>query len=404
MHSNFIAVCVLLLCTIISISSCQSFPQATIDTEIFTHTEPLDTISVKTQVSDYEGGKEYIEEYTLSFYQEKALFSEAYPHTSFTRKEIPWKPEYDSLLLLDVSQEFLYFYKSDQNHMHTLFRYNMQDDTEEVLYSFYSENQISFQAFNDQYIIWKEDENANWLKVSLHCYDIKNKTNKKIFTYSRDTSDYMYSWNFDKPVLDGDYLYFNNTVSFTNAKANVNLYAYDLIHDTYTIIDEIRATQPMPYHKLSWLSYDDDTNEYLIKNKNSAKTIVLGHDFYSLATSSKTLVGYKINANQNPIFYFNGKETIPVLQSTKSIDQVNCTDAYIAWDGWNHGNPFFYSIKSREIVEVDCLEAGLRYRGIVSDDYIVFEAHEYIPDTEVSQDAITTKSLIYYFVETKDLN
>lgn len=63
----------------------------------------------------------------------------------------------------------------------------------------------------------------------------------------------------------------------------------------------------------------------------------------------------------------------------------------------------FFDIDGKKVVEVDCLEKERRYAGVVGDEYLVFEAHEYIPDPESGKDAIATKNMIYYFVKTEEL-
>ena len=63
----------------------------------------------------------------------------------------------------------------------------------------------------------------------------------------------------------------------------------------------------------------------------------------------------------------------------------------------------FFDIDGKKVVEVDCLEKVRRYAGVVGDEYLVFEAHEYIPDPESGEGAIATKNMIYYFVKTGEL-
>ena len=185
----------------------------------------------------------------------------------------------------------------------------METGNEEQIFRYDGQNQITIEAFNDRYIVWKEDENANWMKVSLNCYDLEKGENKRIFTYSRNKNDEMYSWNFDPIILDRTHIYFDNTEGFENGKAYKNLYDYDIEKDTLSIIAERRAADPMIYDGLSWLSYDDESGEYILQSKDSAENILLGQKYINVTASKNIIVGQTKDTalnSMNDIIYLNG--------------------------------------------------------------------------------------------------
>ena len=102
------------------------------------------------------------------------------------------------------------------------------------------------------------------------------------------------------------------------------------------------------------------------------------------------------------MYYENGISH-PVLESAGNIDEIYCTDRFIVWDGWFNDAPLFFDIANKKIIRVNALNDGKRYKGYVTDQYLIFEAHEYIPDPTTSDGAITTKSMIYYFVKISKL-
>lgn len=384
--------------------SCQSRSVTEMDIRVFEKTNPVKIEKKSAIVSDYAGGYEWKEEYDLYLYRESADFSDYYKDAHFVRKDVEYKKEYESLLLSKVYKNYLYFHLIDAEKVNRVFRYDMTNGTEEEIFTYDEPNQMSIAALNDEYIIWQEDENANWMKVSLNCYDIRKGENTRFFTYSRDENGYN-SWNFDNIVLDGDHVYFDDIEGKENGKAVMNLYDYDIAKNTLDSIDRKRATNPMTYKGLSWLSYDDENDEYILKNRNNPNVVRLGSKYFNLISSKNIAVGQSNrDIDKDGIMYFDGKDSYPILQSTNSIDSVGCTDEYIVWDGWSHDAPLFYDRKNDTIVRVDCLEQGLRYAGYVSEDYLVFGAHEYVPDPDGPGDsAVTTKTLIYYFVKTSDL-
>ncbi len=119
-------------------------------------------------------------------------FTDVYGEKEFKRIEFDYADTYDYFYALCTYKQYLYFLIEEGNE-HRVFRYNMDDDTTEDIFTYVSENKITLVAVNDDYLVWQEDENANWLKVSINCYDMNNKTNEKFYTYPRDDNGRMFS-------------------------------------------------------------------------------------------------------------------------------------------------------------------------------------------------------------------
>ena len=389
---------------ITAFTSCQSRSDTAMDIRVFEKTSPIDVVHESSVVSDYAGGYESKEEYDLYLYRESDDFSDFYKDAHFVRKEVEYKKEYEDLSLSKVYKNYMYFHAMDAEKVNHVFRYDLTNDAEEEIFTYDGPNQMSVAALNEKYILWQEDENANWMKASLNCYNIQKGENTRFFTYTRDENGYS-SWNFDNIVLDGDRVYFDDIEAKADNKSVINLYEYDIAKDTVDPIDKGSATNPMIYKGLSWVSYDEEAEEYILKNLKSKNIIKLGSERFHLISSENIAVGQSNrDIDKSGIMYFDGKNSYPILQSTNSIDSVGCTDEYIVWDGWSHAAPLFYDRKNDTIIRADCLEQGLRYAGYVSEDYLVFEAHEYVSDPDGWGDnSVTTEALVYYYVKTSDL-
>lgn len=363
---------------------------------LFTHDKIVSTAEKNIVYSDYEGGKERSQKYTLDFYKEVVNFTTAYEGAVFEKKVFEGLREYDSFGLQKAFGEFLYFL-AEKDGEKSFIRYSMKEDTVETVFSYDGENALSIAGISEDYVVFREDENANWSKVSLSLLDLKTGEAKRFFTYSRDENDMMYSWNFNEIVIDGDKIYFDNTEGYVDGVADINLYEYDAVTGDVSLIDERRATKPLPYNGISYISYDGEKKEYIINNTDSEEVIYLGKKSVSISSSENMLV----LKDDKALSYYDGRDTYPIIESSTHIDSVSVADGYVVWDGWNNDAPLFYDAKKGKIISVDPLNDGKRYVGYVSDDYLIFEAHEFVPDESVGEDAITTDALIYYYVRTQ---
>lgn len=376
--------------------------EARLDPNVFNRKEPLRTIEKNIAIHTYEGAKEKKQNYTLNVYRNISDFDDVYGEKEFKRIEFEYADTYDYFYALCMYKQYLFFLVEEAG-IKRVFRYDLSNETTEDIFSYNGDNQITLAAVNDRYLIWQEDENSNWLKVSINCYDMINKTNEKVYTYPRDDDDKMFSWNFDKLVLEGEHLYFDSVVSATDDKANINLYRYSPAENKTELVYENRGAQPLIYKGVSWLSFDDVRKEYVIRNLDEAiKPIYIGMNYIDVYASKNYIVGFRSDI-PNAIMYFDGTDTIPIIETTGNFDSIYCTDRYIMWNGWSNDYPMFYDIKKDIIVYNNVLEYDRQYTPYLSEDYMVFEANDFVADTAAGEGAVKTRALIFYYIATDEL-
>ncbi len=383
------------------LSSCREPVEPRLDFTVFQDEEPLEVVRQSKE-------SPYSIDYKLWMYQECDDFTTCYPNAEFTRKKFEVFDKYDSFGFSKLYKNYLYFHTIDKEKVNRVIRYNMQDDTTETIFTYDGPNQVAIEDINDEYIVWKEDENANWFKVSLNYYDIAKAESTKIFTYPRDENGYMNHWDFDNIVLNDDCIYFDNTEGYEDGKANINFYEYNISEGTLTVIDEKRAAEPLTYKTLSWLNYDDEAEEYLLKNIDGSKPIALGSEYIPLISSENILVGRnRREGGRYGIVYFDGKKSYPVIQQYSiAMSLMNCTDEYITWYSDRNDVPFFYDIRKKKIICVNSLQeqdVKTGYVGYVNNDYLVFSCSKHIPEQYRNDDYTEPIAVVYYFVKTSNL-
>ena len=370
--------------------------------EVFYEQEPLQTITKSIVAHSYEGAKERNQNYTLNVYKNISDFTTVYGDKKFNRIEFEYEDTYEYFNALHMYKQYLYFLVKEFNTQR-IFRYDLQSCTTEDVFSYTGDNQITIATGNDRYMIWQEDENANWLKVSINCYDMVDKTNKRVYTYPRENDDMMFSWNFDKLVFIKDSLYFDSTVKVVEGRADINLYRYKPAENKTELIYENRGAQPLLYKGISWLSFDDSKNEYVIRNLDeSIKPIYIGENYIDVYASPNYIVGFD-NTETNAIMYYSDTDTIPIIETTGNFDSICCNDRYIMWNGWSNDYPMFYDIEKDVIIYNNTLEYDRQYMPYLSEDYLVFKANDFIANTAGGPDALKTRALIFYYIATNEL-
>lgn len=372
------------------------------NTNIFSKSNPLEKIQKRIEAHSYKGGEAHTESYTLKNYKPIMTFTDVYGDKEFKRVEFENKDTYDYFYALCCYKQYLYFLVEEGNE-HRVFRYNMSDDTTEDVFTYTSENTITLSTVNDNYLVWKEDENANWCKVTMHCYDMNNKTDDTVYACPRGENGLMTSWNFEDLVLTDDYLYFDSTVGKTDGKADINLYRYSLTEHEVELVWESRGSQPLIYNGISWLSFDDERGEYIIRNLDeNVSPIYMGDEYAELNSSENYIVGCR-HGGKDGIMYYDGEHSIPIIETTGHFDSICCTDDFIMWDGWSHDYPMFYDIGQKRIVYTTVIEEDHQYKPYLSEDYLVFEANDYIPDPDADDGTTIARALIFYYIATDEL-
>lgn len=365
-------------------------PDAKFDVNPFDAHEPLEVVERELTYSDYEGGEEKSQSGTLFFYKESAKFSEIYPGVGFTKMMI----DADELRIVKVESEYIYF-SAVEGGTTKLIRYDMSDGSQKLLFTYDGANTISVADANDDYVVFDEDENANWMKNSINVYDIKSGESRKIWTHPRDENGYSFLGAGGNTLLDGSTVYFD-TVTGTDGDGLVYaLYKYDIVKDELTELGGDNARSPLNYRGLSWL--EDGADNTILKNEKSGELrLGLDAEKFSLAASENLLAASSGDGPRDGVAYFDGSESVPVIQSTAYIDYLSCSDRFITWMINLNDDPIYYDVKADKLISVDCLEKGRRYVGYPSDDYLVFETIERGKD-------MSADSYIFYFLSSDKL-
>lgn len=341
---------------------------------ILTEIEPSRTINNTVKYLEFEDGKMSEESYSLMLYQPMIDFTELFPDVAPETIVFDNLGVYSKFVMTEFYDHFLYFQISENDDDMRVLQYDLKTGNTKIVYTYVGNWQFAVAAVNDRYMIWLEDHNANWKLVSLHCYDFQTGDDIQFFDYSCDpVTGVMFQWNFNEIILKDGLVYFDDASSATD----MDLYEYDIENDKLTLISKQRATEPLPYHTLSWVGFDETLQEYTIINIDKDYDILpIGSEYLRL-NASENLIAIR-PSDSHALFYYDGDITYPLLRSSAPIDKVSCTDSFIAWDGWIHDKPLFYDVKRKALVYMDCFDAGIRYVGMVNDQYLLFERFQYV--------------------------
>lgn len=362
-----------------------------IDPYVFLRSDPVD-VTEKT----FEGSS-----YTIKTkrFTSLAEFKEVYGEKEFKRAEFERPEGYVYYNVFCTYGQYLYFY-ADRDTEQRVFRYDMKNDVTEDVFTYNGEYKAKFSSVNDEYLIWFEDEDADMLKLILHCYNMKTQTDETVYTYPRNERGTMYTWGAPDPVLYDGRLYFSAVVEGENYyDMKWVLQCYDIANKQ---IEQVRegAMRTFSYNGVSWIEFDGERDEYVIKSLDAdAQPIYLGRETPYLRTSSKYLAS-RTHKGADGIMYNDGTKSVPIIETTQNISDVCCSDDFIMWNSISDDYPMFYDIGRNMIVYANVIEGDRQYTPYLSDDYLVFEAK----DTVTADGLTTTKKLIYYYIATDELN
>lgn len=339
-------------------------------------------------------------------FKETIPFTQAYPDSNVIDLTNLKKPREDAqVICVDNVGNIYYVAERGENHSTgSIFSYNYSNKSWKTLVETSENHNCTVVCVNENYLLWREDDNANWLKVTLHLLDLKTKKSVKIYDYSTDpNTGLMYSWQFSTPVIIGDNVYFDDIVGKDkNELYDIKMYSYSITQKKINTLDE-DAKWPMEFQgEAAWLKMSSDKKnslfysakqeKFLLKTEarlgtafTSRKDIVVANDYMSQAffdhlTTKSSLQSDFIDSVNDPaissygIKLYKKNQIRPIIVvNTGFITNPVTNGDLIGWYGSSVGKPLIYSSRKDILIEFDQLglENVLAYDFKLSDNYLI---------------------------------
>lgn len=339
-------------------------------------------------------------------FKETISFTQAYPNSNVIDLTNLKKPRDDAQVIFVDNAGNIYYVaeRGENNSTGSIFSYNYSNKHWTTLVETAENHNCTVVCANEDYMLWREDDNANWLKVTLHLLDLKTKKSVKIYDYSTDpNTGLMYSWQFSTPVIIGDDVYFDDIVGKDkNELYDIKMYSYSITNKKINVLDE-DAKWPMEFQgKAAWLKMSSDEKnslfysakqeKFLLKTETrlgtaftSRKDIVVANDYMSQAffdylTTKSTLQTDFTDSVDDPAIssygiklYKNNQIQPIIVVNTGFITNPITNGDLIGWYGSSAGKPLIYSSQKNVLIEFDQLglENVLGYDFKLSDNYLI---------------------------------
>ncbi len=376
----------------------------------------------------------YLNEYVSStenmvLYKETINFSDAYKNIKYTEISNVKTPIPDMDLVALDNDGNVYYVKFVDPLINPgptyIYRYSPFEKKWEKLVETDKKTQCTIISISDKYMIWQEDENANWFKANLNIYNLESKKNTKIYTYTRNTeSGLMYSWQFNEPVIIDGKVYFEDTVGVDKENFyKIKIFSYDISSGKLTEVanDSKKVMEyknkpawlAMSEDKINCLFYADCEKGYLFKEITGLGTIftskgdmLVSNDYMTAADFEKIKEGTNETLGNNIISptarracygirKYERDKTVPIIAYCGDggfIDSVKTNGNIVAWSGILTGLPMFYDNTLDKIVTFENYidSKTTSYNMLLSDNYILVRSSV---DMELPDDKITLLKL-----------
>lgn len=339
-------------------------------------------------------------------FKETILFSKAYPNTDIIDLTNLKKPHNNANLTHIDNNGNLYFVveRTETEDIGAIFSYNPFSKKWCTLVETDKNHNCTIICANEKYLLWKDDENANWLKSSLHLLDLHTMKDIKFYTHTVDPSTgLMYTWQFSTPVIIGDNIYFDDIVGIDkNNLYQIKMFSYSISQNNVKELDN-NAKYPMEYKEnIAWLKMSQDKensiffsseqSKGLLKTENRLGTaftaknnLIVANDYMSQASydsicnSSNTQTNFNDDINDQTVASYGMKLIVdekihPLLVVSKGFITNPVTNGdLVGWYGSSAGIPIIYSHKKDKLIEFDNLSSTsiLGYSLFVSENYAV---------------------------------
>lgn len=351
---------------------------------------------------------------TLYKFKETVSFEEAYPDAEIIDLSNVELPHSDASVSGVDENGIVYYsvqYAGPTSQFYeycAIYSYNPWSKEWKTLVETDETRSCSFVAANEKYLLWHEDKNSNWQKLSLNLLDLETMENRKIYTFAiNPETGLMYSRRFSEPAICGDYVYFDDTVGIDkDGIYKIKTFSYSISKNKLTEMDE-DAKWTMEYKgDVAWLKMTKDKKNsmfYSLKDKKallktearlgttfaSGGNLIAAHDslpqgvFDNLQNPA---VDVFENEGNNPRSYGEGIKLIAdnkvepiVMVGLGSISTPITNGDIIGWNGQGIGSPLFYSYSKDKLIEFSNItsQKQINYGYKMSDNFAILMASSY---------------------------
>ena len=339
-------------------------------------------------------------------FKKTVSFSQAYPNVDMIDLTNIKKPREDAALIFVDNQGNIYFQaeNGEDDTSGALFSYNYSNDSWTTLIETDEDHNCCVICANERYMLWMKDENANWLKTSLHLLDLNTKESVKIYDFSLDPeTNLMYAWKFSTPVIIDDNVYFEDIVGVDkNGLYDIRMYSYSITDKKVTLLDK-DAKWPMEFKgEAAWLRMSSDEKNSLFYSAKQEKLlfktetrlgtvftadgdIIVANDYlpqgvYDQLYSKSDLQTEYVDDTNDPrtacygIKVYKNNKIAPVFVAINgNVTNAVTNGDLVGWLGSSVGKPLMYSLVKDVLIEFDQLEFKniLSYNFRLSDNYAI---------------------------------
>jgi hypothetical protein len=339
-------------------------------------------------------------------FKETIAFSKAYPNANMLDLTDLIKPRADAGLS-GVDDKGNIYYTAEKNDIEktgAIYSYNPFKKEWKTLVETKENYNCAFIFANENYLLWMQDNNANWQKTSLHLLNLETLVDIEFYKHTLDPATGLtYAWQFSTPILIGNNIYFDDMVGKDkNELYKIKVFSYSISENKVTMLAE-DAKWPMEYQKkAAWLKMSQDQKNSLFfsvhQNKNLIKTetrlgtaftaggdLIIANDYMSQAfydslsqaldSQSKfndTVKDPAVSSYGIKLLFKNEVQPIIAVNAGFITNPVTNGDL-VAWYGSSVGNPMLYSYNQDKLIQFDHLveETVLGYNFYLSENYAI---------------------------------
>ena len=341
------------------------------------------------------------------YLRDKVLLSQAYPKAKVDFGELNVKDSGGEYIFpRSIDNEYNVFHSRDSkdNKKGEIGIYNLKSKTYKKLIDLPLLSQASIVAVNEKYLVWMEGmDDSNWGKTTLHLYNrATNEDEVFHMAATNPETETVYAWNWRKPIIMGDKIYFDDIVGFENEIYKVNMFCYDVVLKKTELFQEM-AKMPMIWNgQIAWTEMGKTKDDVLFKTMENDERITVfeihTYKFFAsmnsqgkiaivlnnLNTETHKLLNPKASSSSNRVdcsglqVYKNNK-VIPILitKQSKYLGSPVSDGRFVVLEQMDlYHSPVFYDSEKDEIINLDTVDSSFVYSGVMGGDMLMYVRNE----------------------------